>query len=495
MESTIFAKVQNDLRALRKKKHFPLVVVIVVFALSRILFYWAGMRYYADTYYLGWQFIDPYLLKNDLWRSVFYLHSQPPLLNLITGLGLQIFPENYGVFFQVEFILLGLVLGLSIYLLGIELGFSTWLSADVSIWFLVSPATVTYENWYFYTYPLTVCLSLAGVFFSRFIRKGLPGDGILFSLFLALMALTWGLFHLLWLVFCLGLAVVLLTKERKLAVWLLPGLLLATMWYAKNEVMYDTFSASSWGGMNLSKIVTQGIPEQTRKSWAKQGLVSELAALPPFRSPGKYLQYFPETPKTGIPLLDQEEYSTGFPNYHSLAHISASQQHLRDSIQIILLAPRHFALNLLRSTYIFFHAASDYEHVFAIRQPIDGLDTFWNRLFYGQLQKDEKFYEMGSSFSLDHVGWFLVMGYVFSMGSGVFYIWKQRAALLESKTGLVLFLMWNILFVSVMGIAFDIGENNRFRFVIDPFILLLVVFFLRRMILRARKVTSPTCAG
>ena len=45
---------------------------------------------------------------------------------------------------------------------------------------------------------------------------------------------------------------------------------------------------------------------------------------------------------------------------------------------MIRLAPRHYLFNVLRSVYIYFHSASDYEHVFGIREPIDGLDNDGN---------------------------------------------------------------------------------------------------------------------
>jgi hypothetical protein len=43
------------------------------------------------------------------------------------------------------------------------------------------------------------------------------------------------------------------------------------------------------------------------------------------------------------------------------------------------------------------------------------------------------------------------------------------------------------------GIMLDIGENNRFRFVIDPFLLLLSVFFIAQMFpyLRSRVLKEP----
>jgi hypothetical protein len=45
---------------------------------------------------------------------------------------------------------------------------------------------------------------------------------------------------------------------------------------------------------------------------------------------------------------------------------------------------------------------------------------------------------------------------------------------------------WNILFVSAAGILLDLGENNRTRFGVDPFILLLVVYFLRRLLFKKK---------
>jgi hypothetical protein len=155
---------------------------------------------------------------------------------------------------------------------------------------------------------------------------------------------------------------------------------------------------------------------------------------------------------------------------------------MRDAIRMIRLAPRHYLLNVLRATYIFFHSASDYEHVFGIRQPIDGLDTLWNRVFYWQWGKGETFPEMGSSFSLGHVAWAVLLAYVIAVPGTVMYLWRSRARLFEPEVTLVFFLLWNVLFVSAAGTMLDIGENNRFRYTIDPFVLILFIFVLRKVL-------------
>ena len=484
----------RSLRVVRKSFLIP-GILLLAFIFSRLFYFWTGVRFDANTISLGWQFIDPLLLKTDLWRSIYYLHSQPPLLNAFTGIVLQLFPAKYAVVFHISYLFCGIVLMFSIYGLGIKFGFRQWVAVAISIWYILSPVTVIYENWYAYAYPLTAALCFSAYFLVRFIETGKPFDAILFSIPLALMSLTWGLFHLSWLIVCVGIgAFAFLNKRRiKPALWLLLAVALVTIWYGKNAFVFGSFTASSWGGMNLSKIVTLHIPGEVRTKWIKEGLISDLGRLPPFRSPDTYLKYFPDTPTTGVPLLDEITYSTGFPNFHHLVYIQASDQQMQDAIQMILLAPGQYARTLIRAAYIFFHSASDYEHVAGIRTPIDRLDTAWNRLFYGQWKKGETFDELGSgSFLFSHISWTLVIGYFFAFVVSSVYLWENHASIVSSpRLILVLFMLWNILFVSVAGNMLDIGENNRFRFVIDPFILLLVVFSLRNFIQPKRSTKFP----
>ena len=100
-------------------------------------------------------------------------------------------------------------------------------------------------------------------------------------------------------------------------------------WYAKNGILYDLFTASSWAGLNLFKTVTLKIPGKVRKQWIEQGIVSELALVPPYRSPDVYLEYFPETPITGVPLLDDINMSGGYRNQHHLSYVYAGERYLK----------------------------------------------------------------------------------------------------------------------------------------------------------------------
>ncbi len=450
----------------------------VIFFISRLLYSRAGIQFDAGTITRTWHFIDIYLLKNDLWRSIFYLHTQPPLMNLLTGIGIQLFPGSYLSIFRVSFYLGGFLLTLAIYFLGNRLGFPKYISIILAAWFALSPATVVFENNYFYTYPTTILLTLSAVFLVRFLEKKRAVDGILFSFMLAANALTWSLFHLVWLLGCFGIVVFLLKGYRRKALWLAPAFLLVFAWYAKNGILYDSFTASSWAGLNLFKTVSIRIPGEVRKQWIKEGIVSELALVPPYRSPDVYLEYFPNTPLTGIPLLDDINVSTGYRNQHHLSYVYAGERYFKDSARIIVHAPRYYLDIIPYSIYIYLHSASDYEPTKYIRIPIDGWDTVWNRLFYGQWQKDEGLGERASTFSPDHVAWWLAIGFLVAITATPIYLWRQRTHFRDLEYGLILFMFWNILFVSAAGILLDLGENNRTRFGIDPFILLLSWFFI-----------------
>ncbi len=49
----------------------------------------SGANFDVDTFGQGVPILDPQLLRNDLWRSLWYLHVRPPLLALAASEGLR----------------------------------------------------------------------------------------------------------------------------------------------------------------------------------------------------------------------------------------------------------------------------------------------------------------------------------------------------------------------------------------------------------------------
>jgi hypothetical protein len=188
--------------------------------------------------------------------------------------------------------------------------------------------------------------------------------------------------------------------------------------------------------------------------------------------------------------------SNGYRNQHHLSYVYAGERYSKDAVRMIVHAP-HFYLGILPYSFsIYLHSANDYEHTLYIRAPIDGWDTIWNRLFYGQWQKDESLTVRSRTFSPDHFAWWLALGFLLVITAAPLYLWRQRADRYHLDYGLILFMFWNIVFISAAGILLDIGENNRTRFGIDPFLLLLGVFFLRRLFVKPTdRSSSSSTAG
>src|SRR5690554_6941324 len=68
----------------------PECLLILLFVISRLTLVRLGVG--IDRLPVGgaWQLIDPPLLERSLFESLFHLHSQPPLYNLLVGLLLRI---------------------------------------------------------------------------------------------------------------------------------------------------------------------------------------------------------------------------------------------------------------------------------------------------------------------------------------------------------------------------------------------------------------------
>ena len=224
-----------------------LAAIVVAFILSRVFLYFVGVRF--DTHGLTWyyQYLNPQLLRDDLWRSLYYLHMQPPLFNLFLGIVLKAFPANPTLAFAASYHLLGLALMISLYLLMRRLGVRNDVNLTLTILFMISPAAVLYENYLFYTCPVAVLLCLSTLFLHRYLTNRRLGDALAFFILLAMIALTRSLFHLGW----LAVIVLLLLwpggppRRKTLTAAAVPFLAVAG-WYLKNAIIFGSFTASTW---------------------------------------------------------------------------------------------------------------------------------------------------------------------------------------------------------------------------------------------------------
>ncbi len=178
----------------------PAGIVALAFIVSRVLYYYLGVRFDIIPLYYAWQFLDVNLLQNRLIESVFYLHSQPPLFNLFLGSVLKIFPNHLDLAFHVLYLAFGLIMAVSLVVIMNRLGLSRGLSTTLAIIFVASPTTILYENWLLYTYPIASTLCVAVLFLHKWLSERKLRYGLIFFVCLACPVLIWSLFQFVWVV-------------------------------------------------------------------------------------------------------------------------------------------------------------------------------------------------------------------------------------------------------------------------------------------------------
>ncbi|UCG61786.1 MAG: hypothetical protein JSV52_00405 [Candidatus Zixiibacteriota bacterium] len=451
----------------------PTIILAAIFILSRIIYYLLGIRFDIEplTYY--WQYIDPELLRTDLLQSVFYLHSQPPLFNLFIGTVLKLFAGNEVMAFHLAYLLMGLILNLSLYILMIRLGLGNRLSLVLVGLFLISPACILYENFLFYSYPVATLLCLLALVLHSYLQFGKIRSLIIFSVLMLCLVLTRSLFHLVWLT-AVFLILVYFRKAQWRSITITGALCVAVCLslYVKNAYSFGTFSASSWFGMNFNRLTTQKLPYNERFRLVEEGKLSRFSLVDPFQPLEIYQRRidFSLAPKTGHAVLDETLKSSGAPNLNNSTYLDISRQYARDAWYVLTHYPGTYVKSLLESSQIYCMPSSSYYFLEKNRRHISRLDKAYNLMLFGQFDYEEKVTERKTFF---HTGLFLWLGYIFAIIYGFVLIRKSISGrdATAANTVTLLFIWFNLVYITVVGNAFELGENNRFRFLTEPMFL------------------------
>ena len=485
-----------------------LLTMISTFALSHTIYFLAGVRFDDGPLVNFWQYLDPELLRHDLLESCFYLHSQPPFFNLFLGAVLKLFPQSETAAFQGLYILSGLVLYLSVFRLLRRLGVSRAISLVVSTLFMVSPSFILYEQWLFYTFPLAAILTTSALLF----HDTLAGRGrwAAHGFFVSLLLLCGirSLFHLSYYLLMAGALIIACSNRRKniLLASLIPFLIVLSL-YVKNLILFDRFTVSSWMGMNVWAITTRNVPHQARMDMVAEGKLSRISLVKRFSGLGAYPdEYIRVDDCEDIEALRQVKKSTGFDNFNHCAYLSISDRYLRDALYGLRHYPNALAAGLSRSWFGYFKSSSDLGASRANQKKIAWVCDLYDHLFYGKIPLDlSKIDGLPVYSNREHYLYlFLMIGLPLLVVSALWMALTTNVAdrgLGRGQRILIFYLCFQILYVALVGNLFEVGENNRFRFVTDPLYLILFGLFLQYFMVprlsrfRLRRIKSSRPAG
>lgn len=451
-----------------------LTVLAGLFVASRVGYFIAGVRFDAGMLIGGWQILDPTLLADDLLRSVWYLHAQPPLFNLLLGSGLKIAGSHAASLLALLWSAMGLAIGVGLYGLLRDLGCPERWATILAGVYLVSPTSVLYENWLTYSVPVAALLVWSARYVGRWASEPSPRRAAWLFSMLAAVVLIRSMFHLAWLLAILGLLMLVRRDAgRKLLLAASIPLLLVLAVYVKNAALFGSFSTTSWLGMNLSRITVDTLPGQTRERLIAEGRLSAVAGVEAFSPPEAYAGIVEPPAPLGHPAVDATRKSTGTPNYNHLLYLEAARDSRANALSMVGLAPVEYLSNVLQALTIYLRPPGDEIELWnANPDAIGPLRGIFDALLYGCFG------------GANRTGFLAVLALLVNLAGTAGLLVRGRHRGWDGQEVSLLFVGFVIAYVTAVGTLFELGENHRFRFMIDPLVLAGAVAHLRRWFVR-----------
>jgi hypothetical protein len=468
----------------------PVGILVVVFCASRLLYTtrspgvgsfslrggfaaqaWAalsGEKLEVGTLERGMPLLDARLLREDLWRSLYYLHAQPPLFNLFVAglLRAPDFPRTY----QYANWSFALALYLTTYALMRRLGISAGVALLLTILFLLSPNAAWMESAVYYGLPLALALVLAAFCLDRAAQgRGLSWFAAYCAL-IAVLPLTRAFFTLPWCVTAaaFGAAVVWRrdsagasssARRRRILLMTCAPVLVAAAFQVKQILLFGQFTGSSWLGCNLTTM-TAGMRAAKQAELAR-GNVSPLVNVYRNDSVEVYRRYF-SVPPTGVPALDEARKSGGEPNFNNAIYLPVGRQYLKDSLYLIARYPHIYLANVGNSLYIF----SGYQ----IGIYFDHPGAFFARWNWVEL-------------AAPLVGFPLIVWAVAKAIHGL----RRDSGLSPDRRPTVAFLVANVIYVALVSCLIEKSEGPVYRFQVDAFLWTLLGLGLMTVLAKRRR--------
>lgn len=448
------------------------VLALAHAALAFVYITWFEVTILVDSKLSDWDWYMQTLpldaLRSDLWRSLWYLHAQPPLLNLVGGLLIQRFHPHHLEALHLLNILLGALISGMFYLLAAHFVRRRWIAVVWALLLAFNPALYLYEAYVLYEVMTAFLVMATLVALIWHWQTQTPPALYAFLFALNLLILTRSVYH-----------IVLLAPALLLVWWLAPAqarrrvvfvgaliCLLSLGWYAKNFVLFDTFSASSWSGIGLWKAASRGdklpyLPALVEAGVLDAAVVAEGA----FAPPSHFVQYgFDRSSEVAVLAND---------DFNNINVPAISALYGRNALRLIAQAPGDYAYTVYLSYLQFSQPAARFKHLAPNAEEIP-----WHEMLYADLLQGGAV--MGRYGSLQ---FFLLPLAIFLYIVQYVRQWVAVRGNLPAVVRANPVLFWCaliIVYTTLVSITMEYGENDRFKFLVEfPIWLFIPVVFSR----------------
>lgn len=415
--------------------------------------------------YSYFQLLDAVQLQNNLWQSLLFLHSQPPLMNFILGLALK-FQSFTGISAQMSLLCLHFLIGgLIIYCLDwlvVRLVANKYARIGFMLLLLLNPMFYSFLFLYFYTIHELLLLSLLFGFIYRYYQTPRLQNYLAICLIMLGLVYTRSLFHFGWAFIVLaGLLMTnqrfFLKERRKSSLVLAVTAVLLFLWPMKNYLLFGIFSTSSWQGYNLSR----GIPLTETIS-----IDTLFKQADPQRDVPENFQH--------IQTVHQVKKSDGSFNWNYYSLIGYGQRLQEETLNLIWEKPQILgekAITNYTNRYIIYSGRNPYDGLYDRRSTgTPSLYTwvsFYEKLLFQNVKGFPPFDDVNVFFFLFPIVMLLSL-------IKMAHSWRQKSAEIQTIWWIWLTIMW----VLLMILFVDGLEANRIRFSTEPFLILLAAWLI-----------------
>lgn len=419
-----------------------------------------------------WQTLPLDALRTDLLESLWYLHAQPPIFNLLGGVLAKLFFPFHLEALHILYVTLGGLLSGLIYLLAANftsrrlIGF-LWafiLSQNLSLFL--------YEAYILYSLltAFLVILNLSCILWHS--RTKTPIALYCFIITLNILVLTRSSYHLLLLPAALVFIWLISTPEAKKRTLIISSLLclISIFWYAKNYEIFGVFGTSSWFGQSLWKIASSSYSDEELQDLAKEGVIDQMVVeRRNFLRPAAYETYG-FTKRSSIPALSNND-------YNNINIIDISHAYGENAIRLIRYSPWIYLKSILAAFLFYCLPSTSYNHLainFSKIIPLKGA-------YLQALQIPETavtFILLPSTLALYLAQKLKLAG---QHRLGIQQLFQQDSVL-----------MWCFFMIGysvVTSCMLEINENMRFKFDVEQLIWLFIPIVLSRVKSLARKIS------
>jgi len=342
------------------------------------------------------------------------------------------------------------------------------ISAAVLALFALSPGFAVYRYWLFYTLPVAFALLVAAIGLTLYLERERRIGLILFTSAATLVMMTRSVFHPLWLV---AACVVLLPFVRSRGKFLLAcavPLVIVNLWFLKNYHVVGSYAGSTWLGMSLTK--RWPLSQKEVAELKSRGALPAFWQRRPFQEPANFEPFgFFRGEEHLHPALDAPYKSNGEPNFNHRDYVAISDAMLAGDRYLIRHYPVRYARRVATAFLLFVQPGPNSVH-FLVDYDFDRVHRYrdaWTRYLFwgGPVTRPIRMFAPPPNLGLVLFPILLLAG--------------AHAA--RRGSGLYAFLLVTIVWVAAVANLIEIGENDRMRWEVEPFLAILLGYTVHRV--------------